>query len=117
MVYMGYVIFLRKEPNKVFLLVKRMKKANKQCKFDKDCLVLADSLQVLDFRKEFFNNVTESSIQKAFNLLETQILTNAEIAITFMENFNYNAIQDVQSMDRLHGAVLNCIEATKKLRS
>lgn len=116
MIFMGYTLFLKKQPNEGDNYAIRMKKANKYKKFNEPCILLLDGLQVLEFRREFFEKYQDGSIKKSFELLEKHILHNVEIAVTFMENYNYHAIQDGQSMERLHKAVLNCSEATKKLR-
>ena len=117
MLYMGYTLFFKTNGDIIVEYTKRMKKANKYSRFDKDCVVLLDSLQVLNFRKQYFNKYKEGSIRKSFDLLERQILHNVDIAITYMENYNYDAIRKTeQSVERLASAVVNCSEATDKLR-
>lgn len=120
MLYFCYNLFYNKTSKEIKnnekTRIKRLEKLIKRNKFNNSIKTLLDSLQVLEFRREFFEHYDDGSIRKSFDLLDREISVNVEIAISFMEQYNYDAIYNMQSMDRLQIATDKCAKATKKLR-
>jgi len=107
-IYTNYDLLIKSKD-----LMGRLKSANKHGMFRHQVSVIEDSYLAIEHKSEFFMSYDESSsIRKAYDLLQKQMLSNLNASVKYLEGYDYRTRPSTRYIDNI---CRECEELVSKL--